>query len=566
MGRALPDVSHGRRATEGDRRKLGARFPPAAGAALLAVAGVVASACAVGIYARAVWLSAVLGWFCLAPWLAVLDRTTSLRGALTAGLLMSVGFVVAVFPWFPQAVASYTGAPWATGAAAWILLAPVLAPQFIALALGRHLAQRSAGGERWLMALVGGGTYIGAEWVWPKPLADTLAHGLFASDLLRQAADLFGAHGLTFALIAGNECVLLAGRELLGAGRVIRHAPSARRLAAALACLIALVAGLAAYGGIRLSQLRRGQGVEPFTAVIVQSNIAHYDQLKAELGTYDALRQILEAHFSLSAEVLRRKRPDLLVWPETMYPTTFGTPKSEEGAAFDRAIAAFVNERRVPLLFGAYDTDGSNEYNAAILLEPRPDEGVVFEVYRKTRLFPFTEYLPWPFDSEAVHRWLPWAGTWKPGSGPRILAVASRDRRAVRIAPLICYDAIDPSFAVAAVRQGAEVLVTLSNDSWFSYPGVQRLILIVSAFRSVETRRPQLRATPTGVSAVIDETGALLDTIDVDRRGTLIGTVRPVDGAWTLMLAWGDWFPPTALVASLVLLWVSSRRGDGRRR
>jgi apolipoprotein N-acyltransferase len=179
---------------------------------------------------------------------------------------------------------------------------------------------------------------------------------------------------------------------------------------------------------------------------------------------------------------------------------------------------------------------------------------VVFEAYRKTRLFPFTEYLPWPLDSERVRRWLPWAGGWKPGSGPRILPVASHGRPAVRIAPLICYDAVDPSFGIAAVRQGAEVLVTLSNDSWFSYPGVQRLILIVSAFRSIETRRPQLRSTPTGVSAVIDETGELLDTIDRDRRGTLIGTVRPVRDAWTLMLAWGNWFPRTALVVSLALL------------
>jgi apolipoprotein N-acyltransferase len=534
-------------------------------AGLIAAAGTVATGCAVAVYVRVVSSSILIGWFCLVPWLVVLDRTTSLRGALAAGVLMSAAFVTAVFPWFPQAVASYTGVSWPAGAAALLLLAPLMEPQFVTFALARHLARQIPGGRRWLTALIGGGVYVGTEWAWPKLLADTLGHGLYASVLLRQAADLFGAHGLTFVLIAGNECVLVLLREPFVAWGTIPSDPrfskgerwSTGRLAAAATCLVLLLAGLAAYGGLRLSQLHRRQAGDRVTVAMIQANIAHYDQLKAERGTFDALRQILESYFSLSTEALRRDRLDLLVWPETMYPTTFGTPKSAEGAAFDRTIAAFVNDARVPLLFGAYDTQDADEFNAAILLEPAADGGVVFDAYRKTRLFPFTEYLPWPLDSDRVRRWLPWAGTWKAGPGPRVLPLTLDGGRAVRIAPLICYDAVDPSFAVAAVRQGAELLVTLSNDSWFTYPGVQRLILIVSAFRSIETRRPQLRSTPTGVSAVIDETGALLDTIDVDGRGTLVGTVRPMQDAWTLMLAWGDWFPPTALGVSLTLLWAA---------
>jgi apolipoprotein N-acyltransferase len=538
-------------------------------AGLIAVGGTVATACAVAVYTRAAWPSVLIGWFCLVPWLVVLDRTTSLRGALAAGVLMSAAFVTAVFPWFPQMVASYTGLSWPAGAAALLLLAPALEPQFVTFALGRHLARHIPGGARpWLTALIGAGVYVGTEWASPKLLADTLGHCLHASALLRQAADLVGAHGLTFVLIAANECVLVLLQELFVVRRRIPSPPrfsegerwSTRRLAAPASCLVLLVAGLAAYGGVRLWQLHRRHAGDRVTVALIQANIAHYDQLKAEVGTFDALRHILDAHFSLSAEAVRRDRPDLLVWPETMYPTTFGTPKSADGAAFDRAIAAFVNDVHVPLVFGAYDVQDSDEFNAAILLEPNATGGVVFDTYRKTRLFPFTEYLPWPLNSDRVRRWLPWAGTWKPGNGPQILPVTLDGRRSLRIAPLICYDAVDPSFAVAAVRQGAELLVTLSNDSWFAYPGVQRLILIVSAFRSIETRRPQVRSTPTGVSAVIDETGALLETIDVNRRGALVGTVRPMHHAWTLMLAWGDWFPPTALGVSLTLLFAAYSR------
>ena len=69
-----------------------------------------------------------------------------------------------------------------------------------------------------------------------------------------------------------------------------------------------------------------------------------------------------------------------------------------------------------------------------------------------------------------------------------------------------------------------------------------------------EVRRPQVRATNTGISAVITPTGELLGTIGVDERGTLVRTVTPSRSTWTLMLAWGDWFGPTAGLVGLVLL------------
>src|SRR5439155_19228486 len=100
-----------------------------------------------------------------------------------------------------------------------------------------------------------------------------------------------------------------------------------------------------------------------------------------------------------------------------------------------------------------------------------------------------------------VRRWLPGPGTGKSGAGPPVIPLSLRDGRPLRIAPLICYDAAAPSFALAAVRDGADLIVTLSNDSWFTYGDVPRLILIVSAFRSIETRRPQVRATNPGIPA-----------------------------------------------------------------
>jgi apolipoprotein N-acyltransferase len=78
--------------------------------------------------------------------------------------------------------------------------------------------------------------------------------------------------------------------------------------------------------------------------------------------------------------------------------------------------------------------------------------------------------------------------------------------------------------------------------------------LVGAAFRSIETRRPQIRATNTGISAVIDATGEITQTIGVHRRDTLVATVRPERTMRTLMLALGNWLGPTALAAGALLV------------
>ena len=139
-----------------------------------------------------------------------------------------------------------------------------------------------------------------------------------------------------------------------------------------------------------------------------------------------------------------------------------------------------------------------------------------------------------------------------------MVAFTLRDGRTLRIAPLICYDAVDPSLTLAAVRQGAEVILTLSNDSWFADGSGPRLHLVVSAFRSLETRRPQVRVTNTGISAIVTPTGEMVATAGVHERATLVAAVTPEREARTLLLAWGDWFGPTVLVIGVLLLGASA--------
>jgi apolipoprotein N-acyltransferase len=514
---------------------------------------VAASALAFSLYARVESPWFALGFVGLVPWLAALDRAASMREALAAGLCMCVAFALAVFFWFAGAVQAYTGAPIAVGIGVLILAAPLLQPQFVVFALARGLLRgRDPGLAGFLrLALGGAGVYVGAEWAIPKLFADTLGHGLYASALLRQAADLAGAHGLTFALVVSNECALAIVRAALDA------APLRVRLRSALPPALgaaALVLAPLAYGALRLREIESAAEAGTLAvAGIVQADISRYGHLAAELGTFDAVRAILDAHFALSSAATAGSDVDLLVWPETVYPTTFGSPKSAEGAAFDSEIGAFVAGLGIPLVFGAYDVDGGQEFNAAVFLEPAPrGQPLTFATYRKTSLFPLTERVPRLLESDLVRGLFPWLGSWRPGAGPEVVGLRLRNGRSLRVAPLICYDAVDPGFALAAVRDGAELLLTLSNDSWFSGGAGAHLHLVVSAFRSIETRRPQVRATNTGISAVIAPSGELLGTLGVHERGFLATSVPAGRPVATLMLAWGDWFGPSALVFGAV--------------
>ncbi|HUI27484.1 MAG TPA: apolipoprotein N-acyltransferase, partial [Candidatus Kryptonia bacterium] len=344
-----------------------------------------ATAVAIALFARVRWPWVWLCWVALVPWLAALDRTASLRGALAVGVLMCEAFALVVFGWFPRAIQNYTAMPWPLALLVVVVVAPLLEPQFLSFALARYLArQRPAA---WAVAPAAAGIYVGTEWAFPKLFADTLGQALYASALMRQAADLAGAQGLTFLLIIANECVLSAVRAVTS-----DTSPRARmrRAIAPVVCFAAVVLGLLVYGSLRVRQFDHAEarGGERISAGVVQANISKYGRLAAEMGTFDATRMILDTYVSLSTEVLQRGPVDLLVWPETVYPTTFGAPKSEEGAAFDREIAEFVGRAGAPLLFGAYEREGADEFNAAMLLQPTADGKLSLDSYRKRWLFP----------------------------------------------------------------------------------------------------------------------------------------------------------------------------------
>ncbi len=504
----------------------------------------------------------MLGFVALVPWLLLLDTQRGWLRALLQGWAMALAFTLAAFAWFGTAIGSYSQAGAGVGLAVLLLAAPLFQPQFIAFALVRHAASRGHG--RLLAALAAASAWVATEWLFPKTLGDTLGYGLYPSTLLRQAADVGGTAGLTFLLLLANEGVAAA---------LARRAQGVRAVAKPLVLTALLPALLAAYGYAVLftdvfkpapaetAEARSTTADKPLRMGLVQSNIIGYDQLRKEKGAEAVLHDILDTHFAMTYAAVEKQKADAVLWSETVYPLTFGHPKTEAAREFDSAIIEVVNAAKVPFIFGTYDVDAEGEYNAAAFVTP--GRGLL-GFYRKTRLFPFTESVPAWLDNATVRGWLPWLGTWRPGNGARVFPLYVPDGREIPVLPLICLDDVDTSLAIEGARQGARAIVTMSNDSWFTdAPLGAEMHRAAAAFRSIETRLPQFRVTNNGYSAIFDAQGRVLADSRMGERTLLVGDVPVGAPHVTLMVAWGDWVGAVASVFLVLLLVVAALRRWG---
>ncbi len=491
-------------------------IPLARHAGVRGATAILASALLCGLYAHGAW---PLGFVALVPWLLSLDPHRAVWQQLLSAWAMTVAFTAAVFAWFGMAIGTYTQLDGSLGLAVLLLLAPLFQPQFLALVLVRHLA----GPRRAVAALAGAAAWVATEAFVPKLLGDTLGHGLYPSALLRQAADLFGAAGLTLLLLLVNEALTAAIQRRQGGG--LRP----------LACAAAIPLLLAAYG-LRPPPPDTGPTLR---VGLVQSNISDYERLRREKGTGAVVREVLDTHYAMSYDAVERQHADAVLWSETVYPTTFGRPKSEAGAELDAEIVGIVNAAQVPFVIGSFDRDAAGEYNAAAFIEPGAG---LLGLYRKTRPFPLTEHVPAWLDGPLLRRWLPWAGSWQAGSGARVFPLRLKDGREVVVQPLICLDDVDSSLAIDGARLGAQALFTLSNDAWFSHsPQGQALHHGVAAFRSIETRLPQFRVTTNGLTTVIDRRGTTVASARSGEPALVMGELATNPPPLTLMVAWGDW-------------------------
>ncbi len=455
----------------------------------------------------------------LVPWVLALAAEEGRGRALFSGFLFGLAYWCASIPWVFYVVTHYGGQSSVMGVVCVLILAAILAEWPAIVAWGVVSCAPPGSWKRFAafpllwMATEHARSFVYGGFPW-----NLTGHALYRHPVWMQSASLWGVYGVGLAVM-----VITA---LLAAS--IRKRKSRPILASAV---LALSVGV--WGALRLA----GHPEEgaPLSVALLQPNLSQESRL-APGGDASNYLAVIQA-----ARAAAISKPSLIVIPESAFPTYW-----QRSERMRRDLTVIARESGGAVLFNDVEEESDGRYyNVARISGAR---GLLGNPYRKVHLVPFGEYVPLPKLFFFVRQISTEIGAFSAASRP-----ATIESGALSVGVGVCYEILYPSLAREEVAQGGNLLVTISNDSWYGRAGAQPQHFAGAVLRAVENRRYLLRAAITGISGIVDERGRILQELRENRSGILRGTALLLksETAWT---RWGYWLPRLADAAALAVL------------
>lgn len=473
----------------------------------------------------------------LAAWIAIAVLMAASAGAkmkiaALCGLLHGIFFFGPTLTWLDTVFQAHGGV--APFAAAWVfaLIVAVASLFTAAFALAfAYIARRSlalacaAAPFLYIVQEFAKGRLPGVGFPW-NLVGYTASHSL----ALLQLASFGGVWLLGWLLVAFNSLLFY------GIAKLRTH----RSLEFDFACIVALALILVAGFGPRWVP----QQWPDYVSRLVQTNFPEPDTFPSDWIQQNAAD--LANLAALSTDRTETGTPATwVIWPEVPAPFSMQDPRF---AAYASLVARKASDG---FLVGEVDWKFNaakqwRAYNSAALLDPQGQETFLYD---KIHLVPFAEHVPFTQWFSWVRRITIEVGDFEPGSRYKVGTLPDGHRFGV----FICYEAIFPDEVRRFTRNGAEVLVTISNDGWFGRSAAPAQHLDMARVRAVENRRWLLRSTNNGYTVDVDPYGRIVGELPTDVRARLTARYAYRDDE-TFYARYGDWVPWLSLIVAILCL------------
>ncbi|MDI6839330.1 MAG: apolipoprotein N-acyltransferase [bacterium] len=320
-----------------------------------------------------------------------------------------------------------------------------------------------------------------------------------------QFAEFIGLPGITFFVLLINSLIFYTM-----VSRKLRYLYGA----AIVVCIVWLQGRLALDQKESAPEVRIG---------VIQPNVV--PEIKREEDSFDYRLLLL---YKLSEKV---GTCDLLVWPETAIPGYLNLND------LGQKVFKIVDSLNIPVIMGGMRLELSEKqaktYNSCFLVVPKYR---VKGFYDKIYLVPFGERLPFDEIFTGLQRLNFGQGNFSPGKNYKVFELPK-----FKFSVLICFESIFPRISRKFVRNGAQVLVNITEDSWFGrtagpYQHAQQAVL-----RAVEYRIPVVRCGNTGISYFVTPKGEVKEITKIFTQQIIIRDI-PLRKNLTFYARWGDWF------------------------
>jgi len=449
-----------------------------------------------------------LFWLAPAVWavfFALLRRAESPRQGLLTGLAFGLGFFLCGVSWVYVSLSVFGGMPWWLAGPAAFLFCTVMA--LFPMAAGWAFKRWQPAGF-WPQALLFAALLAAGDWVRSWLFTGfpwlTIGYSQTPPSPLAGFAPLLGVFGLS-ALVALSGALLLRWRIGLTA-----------------LALLAIVGF-----GLRQVAWTQPDG-EPISVALIQGNIPQEMKFRPEafIRTLNLYRDLIEANPA-----------QLTLLPETAFPVFLDQLPED----YIDALKTLAQRQQGDIIVGTLTGDGNAYYNSAASLGTSP-----LQVYSKSHLVPYGEFIPPGFAWFMAYANIPASSFSRGPEKQAPLAVAGQ-----RVAANICYEDVFGSEIIRALPE-AGILANLSNTAWFGRSLAQPQHLQIARMRALETGRPMLRATNTGMTAIVAPDGTLQSALPPFTTGVLTGQISAYRGL-TPYGRYGDW-PALGLIGAMLLL------------